>query len=429
MRFLFIPGMAVLRPMPNSVKLPFMMGMYLLPTVLSFVLPRSSFSQGLAVGLYALACYFLAAHYVGLHVMWDLILANMRAIARGELIGLAPDRLGGAFLVVRGILLKVVRNLGAIVGEARSGAQRIALAAREIAAGNANLSRRTEQQASTLEETAAGMEELSGTVKANAESCRKARALADRANQVAAQGGEMIAQVVRTMARIGASSKKVSEITGVIEGIALQTNILSLNAAVEAARAGEQGSGFAMVAAEVRNLAGRSAGAAKEIKGLIEASVASVGEGARQADETGRIINEVVDAVREVTQRIGEIAEASAAQSAGVDEINQALNQLGEVTQQNAAMVEQASAAAAAFEEEAAKVEETVSAFGGTAAGASGGAAPAAVGEAKAEAVAPRPDRAPARPALARKNIPGLAALPEKSGYTPAGDDSGWKQF
>ncbi len=183
------------------------------------------------------------------------------------------------------------------------------------------------------------MDELSSTVKANAENCKKAHALADRASQVAAQGVEMIEQVARTMGRIDASSKKVSDITGVIEGIALQTNILSLNAAVEAARAGEQGRGFAMVAAEVRNLAERSAGAAKEIKGLIEASVASVGEGARRADETGQIILEVVEAVREVTQRISEIAEASAAQSAGVDQINQALSQLGEMTQRNAAMI------------------------------------------------------------------------------------------
>jgi methyl-accepting chemotaxis protein len=425
MRFLFVPGMAVLRPMPNQVKLPFIVGLFLSPTVLLFVLQRSSFSQGLALVLYALACYFIASHYFSLHVMWDLLLGNLRAIAKGELVGLAPDKLGGQFMVVRGILLEVVGKLGSIVGEARAGAQRISLAAREIAAGNANLSHRTEQQASTLEQTTSGMEELSGTVKANAENCKKARALADRASQVAAQGVEMIEQVARTMGRIDASSKKVSDITGVIEGIALQTNILSLNAAVEAARAGEQGRGFAMVAAEVRNLAERSAGAAKEIKGLIEASVASVGEGARRADETGQIILEVVEAVREVTQRIGEIAEASAAQSAGLDQINQALGQLGEMTQRNAAMVEQASAAAAAFEEEAIKVEETVRAFGGTA----GETASPTVGISTVKAMAPRPVRAQARPALARERLPGYAALPAKARVRPVEDDGNWKRF
>jgi methyl-accepting chemotaxis protein len=254
-------------------------------------------------------------------------------------------------------------HFGRIVVQARSGAGQITLAAAEIAAGSTNLSRRTEQQAATLQQTAAGMEELSATVKANAESCARARALAESADGIAAKGGETIERLVRTMARIAQSSNKVGDITAVIEGIAFQTSILALNAAVEAARAGEEGRGFALVAAEVRSLAERSAAAAKEIKGLIGASMHSVDQGGRLVGDAGRVIVEVEAAVREVTRGIGEIAAASAAQAAGVDEINAALSQLGSMTQQNAAMVEQASAAAEALKAEAVRLADAVQKF------------------------------------------------------------------
>jgi len=403
MRFLFIPAMACLRPMRNQLKLPFIASLFLLPTALSFVLERSAFSQGLAIALYALACYVMVAHYFQVQVMWDSLLGTMRAIGKGQLVAQSADKLGGQFLMTHVNMLKVIQNLGGIVGEARSGSERIAVAAKEIAAGNVNLSQRTEQQASALEETAAGMEELSGTVKANADNCKTARALAERANEVAAKGGQMVDRVVETMSRIDQSSKKVSDIIGVIEGIAFQTNILALNAAVEAARAGDQGRGFAVVASEVRSLAQRSAAAAKEIKGLIQASEEGVSEGGKLVTQTGEIIGEVVQAVSEVTRTIGEIAVASQEQSAGVDEINRSLAQLEQMTQQNAAMVEQANAAAAAFEEEAAKVEETVRAFGETGPGA---AAPRLVRE-----VRPAPSaqkvRFPARKSLPNRPVPG----------------------
>jgi methyl-accepting chemotaxis protein len=363
MRFLFIPAMACLRPMRNQQKLPFIAGLFLLPTALALVLERSAFNQGLEIALYALACYVMVAHYFQVQVMWDSLLGTMRAIGKGQLAALPANKLGGQFLMAHANMLKVIGNLGGIVGETRSGAERITVAAKEIAAGNVNLSHRTEEQASTLEETASGMEELSGTVKANAESCKTARSLAERANEVAGKGGEMVHRVIETMSRIDQSSRKVGDIIGVIEGIAFQTNILALNAAVEAARAGEQGRGFAVVASEVRSLAQRSAEAAKEIKGLIEESELSVNEGGQLVSETGKIIAEVVAAVSEVTRRIAEVAVASQEQSTGVDEINKALAQLEEMTQQNAAMVEQASAAAESLEEEAVRLAAGVRKF------------------------------------------------------------------
>ena len=416
MRILFAPAMACLRPMRNQLKLPFIGALFLLPTIVAYSVERSEFSQGLVFGLYLLACYVMAAHYFQVQAMWDCVLGTMRGISKGALLEKrAEDKVGGQFLAAHNSMLKVIRNLGGIVGEARTGAERITLAAKEIAAGNANLSHRTEAQASTLEQTASGMEELSGTVKANAESCRTARALADSANEVAVKGGEMVGRVVRTMARIDQSAKKVVDIIGVIEGIAFQTNILALNAAVEAARAGEQGRGFAVVAAEVRSLAQRSAEAAKEIKGLIEESVTSVEEGGALVDETGKIIGEVVKSVQEVTQRIGEIAVASQEQSTGVDEINRAIAQLEEMTQQNAAMVEQASAAATAFEEEAAKVAATVNTF--------------TINVGRASATRP----APARPAVATPVRKPAAARPLaiRSKPVPAAGapDDEWKEF
>jgi len=355
--------MACIRPMPNQVKLPFLGGLFLLPSLFAALLEPSAISQGIAIALFLIACYFLIAHYLLLQVMWDVLLGTMRAIGHGDLVARSGDKLGGHFLRAHEMMLKVIHNLGGLVGEARAGAERIAQSAAEIAAGNANLSRRTEQQASTLEETAAGMEELSATIKANAKSCERARALAERADGVAINGGEMVRRVVETMGQIVESSHKAGEITAVIEGIAFQTNILALNAAVEAARAGEQGRGFAVVASEVRSLAQRSAAAAKEIKGLIGDSVAKVDAGSRQVEAAGKTVDEIVASVGKVSALVSEIAAASREQAQGIEQVSETVSQLEKVTQQNAAMVEEASAASASLEHQAGQLVESISAF------------------------------------------------------------------
>ncbi|MFL6656821.1 MAG: methyl-accepting chemotaxis protein [Massilia sp.] len=254
-------------------------------------------------------------------------------------------------------------NLADIVGKVRAGTDAIALASREIADGNQDLSARTEEQASSLEETAASMEELTSTVKRNGENAGQASKLAGDASNVAVRGGEAVSQVINTMGSINESSKKIVDIIGVIDGIAFQTNILALNAAVEAARAGEQGRGFAVVASEVRNLAQRSAAAAKEIKGLIGDSVDKVETGSRLVGQAGTTMNEVVSSVQRVTAIITEIAVASGEQNAGIDQINVAVSQMDTVTQQNAALVEQAAAAAEAMQQQAVSLAQAVSVF------------------------------------------------------------------
>ncbi len=236
-------------------------------------------------------------------------------------------------------------------------------AAREISAGNADLSHRTEQQAASLEETAASMEELASTVKQNADNAKQARQMAETASDVAIKGGNMVQQVVVTMSAINESARKIVDIISVIDGIALQTNILALNAAVEAARAGEQGRGFAVVASEVRNLAQRSAAAAKEIKALISDSVEKVEDGSKLVGDAGKTMDEIVSSVRRVTDIMTEIAAASIEQSSGIGQVNQAVTQMDDVTQQNAALVEQAAAAAESLEEQASMLSETMSQF------------------------------------------------------------------
>ena len=254
-------------------------------------------------------------------------------------------------------------DLAGIVGRVRQGSQGVATASAEIAQGNNDLSSRTESQASTLEQTAASMQELQDAVNQNAGKAHEANELARTASTVAVHGGEVVGQVVETMRGINDASKRISDIIGVIDGIAFQTNILALNAAVEAARAGEQGRGFAVVASEVRSLAGRSADAAKEIKSLIGASVERVDRGSALVDQAGATMTEVVDSIKRVTDLIGEISSASNAQSQGVSQVGEAISQMDHVTQQNAALVEEMAAAANSLKAQAQELVETVSIF------------------------------------------------------------------
>jgi methyl-accepting chemotaxis protein len=254
-------------------------------------------------------------------------------------------------------------NLAQIVTQVHASTETIATAAGQIASGNLDLSSRTEQQASTLEETASSMEELTSTVRLNTDHARQANGLAESASDVAAKGGAVVAQVVDTMAAIDVSARKIVDIIAVIDGIAFQTNILALNAAVEAARAGEQGRGFAVVASEVRNLAQRSAAAAKEIKDLIGDSVDKVQAGNRLVEQAGSTMHEVVASVKRVTDIMSEIMMASQEQSSGIEQINNAVTQMDDVTQQNAALVEEAAAAAQAMQEQVNSLNEVVSVF------------------------------------------------------------------
>ncbi|WP_156885843.1 methyl-accepting chemotaxis protein [Massilia niastensis] len=267
----------------------------------------------------------------------------------------------------RGSLLvemKEMRNsLVGIVEQVRRGTETIGTASREIAAGNIDLSSRTELQASSLEKTASAMEELTSTVKQNADNAREANALAATASDVARKGGDVVSQVVGTMGEINSSASKIADIIGVIDGIAFQTNILALNAAVEAARAGEQGRGFAVVASEVRNLAQRSAAAAKEIKTLIGDSVEKVERGSKLVGQAGVTMDEVVASVRRVTDIMSEIANASAEQSAGIEQVNVSIIEMDSMTQQNAALVEEAAAAAQSLQDQAAELARVVSIF------------------------------------------------------------------
>ncbi|OWT68123.1 MULTISPECIES: methyl-accepting chemotaxis protein [unclassified Achromobacter] len=276
----------------------------------------------------------------------------------------SKDETGHLLAALRTMNTKLAQTVAGI----RSGSETISSASSQIAAGNADLSSRTEEQAASLEETAASMEEMASTVKQNADNARQANQMAAKASEVAERGGVAVAEVVQTMNAISASSRKISEIVSVIDGIAFQTNILALNAAVEAARAGDQGKGFAVVAGEVRTLAQRSASAAKEIKSLIEDSTGKVHLGAGQVERAGATMQEIVDSVKRVTGIMGEITMASDEQSRGVDQVNIAISQMDEVTQQNAALVEQSAAAAGAMQDQAAELVRAVAAFriGGT---------------------------------------------------------------
>ena len=363
----------------------------------------------------------------------------LSAVADGDLSQRVEVTLPGQFGQLAADANRTVDGLAQIVGNIRQTSDGINAAAGEIAAGNNDLSMRTEQQAASLEETASSMEELTSTVKQNADNARQANQLAQGAAGVAAQGGEVVQQVVATMSAIEASSKKIADIISVIDGIAFQTNILALNAAVEAARAGEQGRGFAVVAGEVRALAQRSAGAAKEIKQLIEESVGKVTDGSALVRQAGNTMGEIVSSVQRVTDIIADISAASQEQSSGIEQVNQAITQMDEGTQQNAALVEQASASAESMRQQAAQLVEAVSAFRTAAAAA---AAPPASTRGPAAHAAPRAPVAPV-PTPARRQIaaerkssdaapPPTAPTPLRS-RTPAtagsGGDQHWQEF
>ena len=284
------------------------------------------------------------------------------AVAEGDLSTHVPLRAGDCTsLMAR--LAAMQRSLSDTVSQVRSGSEGVATASSQIAQGNHDLSGRTEQQASALQQTAATMDELGSTVRNNADNARQANQLALGASTVAVKGGEVVGQVVETMKGINQSSKKIADIISVIDGIAFQTNILALNAAVEAARAGEQGRGFAVVAAEVRSLAQRSAEAAKEIKTLISASVERVNRGTKLVDQAGHTMEEIVAAIRRVTDIVGEISSASVEQSSGVSQVGQAVTQMDHATQQNAALVEQSAAAAESLRQQAQQLVQAVAVF------------------------------------------------------------------
>ena len=383
---------------------------------------------------YALGNYLLWGRNTAIQVTFSTLRDEVDRFSSGHLLRHAGSKRRGETGMLLGKLHEVGEGLSTILDHVRASAETINHAAKEVSAGHVNLSQRTEEQASTLEETASGMEELLGTVQKNAKNCQLADGLSRGASEVAQKGAQTVHRAVEKMAMIDQSSKKIVDIIGVIEGIAFQTNILALNAAVEAARAGEQGRGFAVVASEVRSLAQRSAQAAKEIKALIEDSVGNVSEGGKLVGEAGGIINEIVTSVRQVSELIGEISRASQEQSSGVGEINKALAQMEAVTQQNAALVEQATAAILSFEEEAGRLTASVSRFKLAASAKPAGAKPAAAAQPVASARLNRP--APAAAQASARAMPRLAqgtphrrsskqALPNAA----AAPDDEWKEF
>lgn len=322
------------------------------------------------------------------------------ALAQGDLSQSISADYQGTFGELKDYSNETAQSLSRMLGQIREAADTINTAAGEISSGNAELSTRTEQQASSLEETASSMEELTSTVKLNAENARQANSLAVNASEVATEGGNVVQKVVSTMTAINESARKIADIIGVIDGIAFQTNILALNAAVEAARAGEQGRGFAVVAAEVRTLAQRSAAAAKEIKTLISDSVSKVENGNTLVAQAGQTMSDIVIAIKRVTDIMAEIAAASTEQSRGIEEVNGAVNQMDEMTQQNAALVEQAAAAAEALQEQAGLMAQSVAVFKLDPAHAG---QPSAARSGTRQAPAARQQRAAGRPARSKE--------------------------
>jgi methyl-accepting chemotaxis protein len=319
-----------------------------------------------AVGLVAALALVLGVHTMLRAVVLRPLaraVALLDQVARGDLTGRIDASGDNEIQRLLGAIARMQQDLLSTVARVRRGAEVINLGSQELAAGNMELSSRTETQASSLEETAASIEELTSTVRQNSDNAQHARALVEGASGTAAEGGAVMQQVVSTMNDINASSRKIVDITGVIDGIAFQTNILALNAAVEAARAGEQGRGFAVVASEVRNLAQRSAAAAKEIKVLIDNSVGNIKLGTELVERAGATMSTLVENVHQVTQIVGEIAVASREQSEGIDQVNTAIVQMDQVTQQNAALVEEAAAATQSLQDQATELTQTVSIF------------------------------------------------------------------
>ncbi|AVP56623.1 methyl-accepting chemotaxis protein [Pulveribacter suum] len=381
----------------------------------------------IALGLLALAAGALCAWWLTRGITRPLAQAVQvaRAVAANDL----TSRVQVHAQDETGQLLQALHDMNAslsqVVARVRTGAEGIATASSQIDAGNQDLSARTEEQASSLQQTAASMEQLTGTVRQNADNARQANQLATSAAQTAVQGGEVVAGVVQTMDAINEASRRISDIIGVIDGIAFQTNILALNAAVEAARAGEQGRGFAVVAGEVRQLAQRSAAAAKDIKGLIQDSVERVAQGSHQVGEAGRTMQAVVDSVQRVSDLVAEITAASQEQSGGIEQVHQAVTQMDQVTQQNAALVEESTAATGALKAQAAQLAAAVSVFRVEGAA----AAPLRAAAAPAPAAMPAPARAPlpaaARPAPARKALAAAPAAPAAA----RGTEDDWESF
>ncbi|MES2684923.1 MAG: methyl-accepting chemotaxis protein [Pseudomonadota bacterium] len=383
---------------------------------------KEGFFKGLAENINLL----LETSSVGL----DEVGRVLGSLAKGDLTQTVEGDFKGTFGKLKDDANTTVDQLTQIITQIKNATETINTAAKEISAGNTDLSSRTEQQAASLEETASSMEELTSTVKQNAENAKQANQLAIGASSIAVQGGKVVSEVVTTMSAINDSSRKIVDIISVIDGIAFQTNILALNAAVEAARAGEQGRGFAVVAAEVRSLAQRSAAAAKEIKGLIGDSVEKVGNGAKLVDQAGKTMDEIVSSVKRVTDIMSEITAASQEQSQGIEQVNQTITQMDEVTQQNAALVEEATASARSLEEQAGGLAHSVSQF--------------KLAESEQQAYgAPAPRSAPPRgapPARSLRPVPSaarppmkpaakpLAAVPKRAASGGKADDQ-WSEF
>ncbi|MDD0837123.1 methyl-accepting chemotaxis protein [Curvibacter sp. HBC61] len=362
-----------------------------------------------------------------------------QAIAAGNLTQEAHTDRRDEFGVLLNAMSDMARRLRAVVGEVRTGVDALSIASVEIANGNQDLSSRTEQTASNLQQTAASMEQLTSTVNQSADTARQANQLASTAAQAATRGGQVVGQVVTSMQHITDSSRKISDIIGVIDGIAFQTNILALNAAVEAARAGEQGRGFAVVAGEVRSLAQRSAEAAKEIKSLINASVEKVESGSQQVAEAGASMDEIVNSVRRVSDLIGEISASSGEQREGIAQVNSAVSQLDQMTQQNAALVEESAAAASSLRDQAQRLSEVVSVFNVGQGSQASHPAPApsrprpqsvaAAPAPRSLASAPRPAPAAAPRAALSSSAPAAPAPSPAPAKASAGSESDWESF